>query len=294
MKKTSLYYFVLVLLALSCNTPKQIVDHRQQAESFYAEGDYDKAIAELNKYLDEQKINETNADPKVYNDLAKLYLMTNNFSQAERYYDWAMTKNAVTEDLVAEMSNYYNEIDNLSREITALEYYRDRFPAGQDIVEIRKNLFNAYMKSENWHAALEIWPVLDEEIKNTENYTQHYFKLNKEIENNELCDELAEKLLAFNENNQEALEWTAKKYYYLGENRYQAAMKAYNKKKTTRNYNILLKELDLATVDFKKSLKYFNQLWEKEDGKQFAVYLANIYSRFDDKAKSQYYKSFID
>ncbi len=79
----------------------------------------------------------------------------------------------------------------------------------------------------------------------------------------------------------------------MAEDRYQSSMAAYDKNKTNKQYKILLADLDRVTADFKKSLKYFEPLWEMEDGKKYASYLANIYGRFDDKKKSQYYKSFI-
>lgn len=294
MKKSILYFILISLVFFSCGTTKQAIDYQKLAEASAEQGNYQQAISQLNNYIDDQELKGLEPDARVYSDLAEAYVQLDNMGEAERYYDWAMTKNAVSEDLVMQMSHHYKEIDNLSKEITALEYYQSQFPKGKDSLQMRNQLFEAYMESQNWEPALNTWNILDEETKKTEQYTQYYFELNKELGNHEQCDKLARKLLAYNASNQQALEWLAKKYYDLGENRYQSAMNTYNKKKTTKNYNILLKELDLATADFKKSLKYFNQLWEMEDGKQYAVYLANIYARFDDKQKSQYYKSFID
>jgi len=293
MKKVILYHLIIILFLVSCGTPKQSINYRKMAANAYEQGNYQQAIESLNKYLDEQELNEVKPNPTVYSKLAEAYLKLDKMSEAERYYNWAMTKNAVSRDLNVDMSNYYKKIDNLSKEITALEYYRDHFTHGRDSLMMRHRLFETYIKSENWKPAQQTWEKLDEETKNSEEYLQMYFLLNKEIEHNEKCDEIAQQLIKINPDNQEALEWMAKKYYYLGEDRYQSAMKAYDKNKTNKQYQILLKELDLVTADLKKSLKYFDKLWDMKDGKQYAVFLANIYARFDDKQKSQYYKSFI-
>lgn len=293
MKKIIFFNLIIVVLLISCGAPKQSINYREQAQNSLDQGNYQQSIENFNKYLDEQELKGEDPNPKVYSDMAEAYFKLKKISEAERYYDWAMTKNAVSESLNVEMSRYYKDIDNLSKEITALEYYRDQFPLGKDSTQMRNQMFEAYMESQNWEPALNTWSKLDEETKNTGKYIQYYFDLNKALGNTEECDKLAQKLLEFSEKNSQALEWMAKKYYNLGEDRYQSAMNAYNKKKTTKNYKILLKELDLATLDFKKSLKYFNQLWEMEDGKKYAIYLANIYARFDDKKKSQYFKSFI-
>lgn len=293
MRQTLFYISILSILLIACGSPKQATNYRDLAQKSYEQGNYQQVIAELNKYLEEQELKALDPNPIVYSDISEAYFELGNLSEAERYFDWALTKSMVSENLLIKMSKYYNSIDNLSKEITTLEFYRDAYPKGKDTIMIRKHLFEAYMRSENWEIAQQSWNILDEETRSTEKFTRYNFDLNKELENNEQCDELALQLLEFNENNPEALEWMAKKYYDLGENRYQSAMKAYNKKKSTKNYNILLKELDMVTEDLKKSLTYFDKLWKMEEGKKYAIYLANIYARFDDKKKSQYYKSFI-
>jgi len=279
---------------MSCGAPRQTINYRELAQDSYNQGNYQQSLENLKKYLNEQELKGEEPNPRVYSDLAEAYLKLENINEAERYYDWALTKNAVSESLNVDMSRYYKEIDNLSKEITALEYYHNHYNNGADSLLMRNRLFETYIKSENWKLANKAWSQLGSETKSKERYLQMYFQLNKELEQDEQCDELAQQLLQINPENKDALEWMAKKYYYLGENRYQAAMKAYNKKKTNKNYQILLKELDLVTADLKKSLGYFNKLWKMEDGHQYAIFLANIYARFDDKQKSQYYKSFID
>ena len=70
-------------------------------------------------------------------------------------------------------------------------------------------------------------------------------------------------------------------------------MKAYEKNKTRKQYNVLVKELDLVTADFKKALPYLEKLWKQNPGKEYAGYFANIYARFGDEKKAGYYKNYM-
>ncbi|MDO8951444.1 MAG: hypothetical protein Q7U86_02405, partial [Draconibacterium sp.] len=78
-----------------------------------------------------------------------------------------------------------------------------------------------------------------------------------------------------------------------GENRYEREMEKYNKNKTNKQYKILLTELDLATADFKRALPFFEKLWGIEPGEKYAGYFANIYARFGDDTKVNYYKKYL-
>jgi tetratricopeptide (TPR) repeat protein len=293
MKKLSFYLLIFVSLLVSCGAPKQVINYSQLAENAYQSGEYQQSINQWQQYIENQESNSLEINPKAYAEMAKAYFQLEQYEKAEQYFDRARNKNYADEEMYVMMSERYRMIDNLSKELTALEYYRDHFAGGTDSVQMRNRLFETYIESENWKPAQATWQKMDEESQQSEVYLQMYFEMNKELEQNGKCDEISLQLLAINAQNKDALDWQARKYYNLAENRYQSAMAAYNKKKTTKNYKILLKELDLVTSDFKEALKYFEPLWEMEDGKKYASYLANIYVRFDDKKKADYYKSFI-
>jgi len=140
---------------------------------------------------------------------------------------------------------------------------------------------------------LEIWQKLSDANKSKVANINSYFLIQQELNDTVVCDSVSLVLLEKNPEHVEALEWIAKKYYWLGENRYQREMEKYNKKKTTRQYNVLLKELDLVTADFKRSLPYFEKLWKIEPGEKYASYFANIYARFNDEKKAKYYQKYL-
>jgi hypothetical protein len=180
-------------------------------------------------------------------------------------------------------------MDNLSKELEALEIYNNEYAAGKDISAVKARLFQIYVETENWDKAKETWPAIQAEAKNSISLTEDYFVTNEALKNDSVCDLLAGELLNLDENNLVGLDWMAKKYFWQAENRYKNEMEAYDKNKTNRQYNKLLKALDIVSADFKTSLGYFKTLYGLNPAPQYAKYLGNIYNRLDDKKKADYY-----
>ncbi|MCK5775110.1 MAG: hypothetical protein KAH25_02985 [Bacteroidales bacterium] len=293
MKQVFFFSLIGILFLVSCGTPKQIIRHDKLAMQSADSGNYEAAISEWETYINTQKINGDSILPLAYAEMGKAYFALEDYPQAEANFDIARDNSYADPEMYVMMQKRYKSLDNLSKEITVLEYYRDHFSQAADSSKMRNRLFETSLESENWVQAEEIWTQMDEDSKNSEEFLGIYFVMNKDLENTDKCDEIARQLLKVNKENKMGLDWLAKKYYNLGENRYQNAMKTYNKKKTSKTYKILLNELDKSTADYKKALTYLNVLWQFEGKEKYAVYLANIYGRFDDKKQSQYYKRFI-
>jgi len=83
-------------------------------------------------------------------------------------------------------------------------------------------------------------------------------------------------------------------YYNKAENKYQEELEAYEKNKTGRQYNIMLKGLDEATADFKKSLRLFEKLYLADGKKTYALYISNIYARFGDEKNTVKYRKLAE
>lgn len=284
---------IISIIISSCGTQKTIVSYEDKADMAADSGNYEQALINWQNYLNEASINATEINPQVYAQMGKAYYFIEDYNKSESSFDQARDKNYADAEMYLLMSKNYRRIDNLSKEITVLEYYRDQLSPKGDSVYMRNRLFETYVISDNWSLAEDTWINIDSATQNNENYLQQYFTVERELGKNDNCDQIATELLKKNNKNESALDWLAKKYYNGAENRYQNAMAVYNKKKNNKTYKVLLKELDIVTADFKKSLKYFDVLWDMEDGKKYANYLANIYARFDDKKKSQYYKKFM-
>jgi len=173
--------------------------------------------------------------------------------------------------------------------IEALEAYVEKFPAGAEIDQMKNRLFETYVESENWDLAYDLWPEIEAQVKMEINYLEDYYYVNKALDNAELVGQLAGQLLDMNDENVAGLEFMAKKYYNIAENRYQVEMAKYEKNKTRKQYAKLLEALDETTADFKISLGYFESLYSLNPSPVYANYMGNIYVRFNDQEKADYY-----
>ncbi len=288
-----LLFLALLSILFSCSAPKSVVLYNQLADNAFDSGYYQKAIGYYDQFIYEEKLKGNLITTDVFVKLAQSYYAIGQTNTAVMQYEKAKEMGYESPEMYRILSRWYADVDNLSRELSALEGYDGLAEKDLDSMEMKNRLFDAYIKSENWEKAKYEWKELGNEFKANEDNLNKYFLLNKTLKIDSECDEIAEKLVLQNQSNALALDWLAKKFYNTAEDRYQKAMAAYNSNKTNSQYKILLKELDQSTADFKESLKYFDRLWNMDNGHKYAAYLANIYARFDDKAKSDYYKSLV-
>ncbi|WP_319502862.1 hypothetical protein [uncultured Draconibacterium sp.] len=288
-KNKLLWGAVIVIFMASCGAPKVLTTQKTEATNFEANGNYSQALAAWTSYFDATAIEDVaGAD---FAQAAKTAFKADNATQAISWFDQARYKNYADAGMYQTLAAIYQQQDNLSKELSALEYIIENY--GTTNSEVNSRLLAIYAEIDANDKALEVWKTLDDDSKNEESNLDNYFAVNKALENNTVCDSLAEVLLEKNPEHLDALEWNAKKYYWAGQNRYEQEMAKYNKNKTRKNYNTLLKELDLVTADFKKALPYLNKLWKLKPGKEYAGYLANIYARFGDEDKTEYYKNYM-
>lgn len=288
-KKAFVVFVFSALFIAACSPKIDITQLRQEADSTFSAGNYDTALSiwqqiiayKTKKNQPLEKSTLLQAGRSAYRagktDTALIYLEkleNTGYENPEMYY------------LLAEC---YREIDNLSKEIMALENYDEKFPGADRIDEVRLRLFDTYMQSENHELAMRLWPDIEQYASGDYDLLKSYFKLNEEMENESVVDSLASVILKIQSRDTDALEYLGKKYYWKAENRYNEAHEAYYANQTRTQYNKLLKELDKVTADFKRALDYFKVLYQVDPRPQYANYLGNIYARFDDDKKAKYY-----
>nr|WP_319266562.1 hypothetical protein [uncultured Draconibacterium sp.] len=288
-KNKLLWGLMIALFFASCGAPKVLTTAKNEAESFEAQGNFSQALSAWTSYFNTTEIEAVaGAD---FAQAAKTAFKAGNAAQAVGWFDQARYKNYADAEMYKTLAATYQQQDNLSKELSALEYVKDNY--GTESADVNARLLAIYTEIDANEKAVAVWKTMDSSSKNEEANLQKYFEVNKALEREAVCDSLANVLLDKNAENLEALEWNAKKYYWAGQNRYEREMAKYNANKTRKNYNTLLKELDLVTADFKKALPYLNKLWKLNPGKEYAGYLANIYARFGDEEKTEYYKNFM-
>ncbi len=283
-----LFVVLPFVFLFACNAGKQVIQLSSEADYDYRQEDFYAAFQKYEKALEINKGNEKYAD-RLFNGAGLAAFALKDYSKSLEYLEKVRFTPVAGEETYYALSVMYRDIDNLSREISALKAYVTNFPVGQHLDKMQVRLFETLVESENYEDALELWEVLDSKQKQDEVLLTAYLIANRETNNDAVSLQVANELLKMNKNHLVALDWLAKWYFWLAENRYQEEMKAYEKNKTRRQYSQLLAAFEILNRDFKTSLNYFLKLDELSPNTEYARYLGNIYTRFDDKQKADYY-----
>ena len=290
MKSVIRYFSIFSLAVFAACTPGQhIAQLNDQALEAYEAGQYEEALALYESLIHSRRAEGEFVGGANFNRAGLSAWAVGDTTRALEYLDAARHTEAANEQTFAALAKAYRGIDNLSREITNLETYLERYPGGDEADDFRTRLFETYVESNNHQQAMALWEQLPADARQKEHILEAYFSVNKDLGNDNKADKLAHRLLAINENNVPALEWLAQKHFWLAENRYQAEMKAYEQNRTHRQYARLLEALEIINTDFRIALNYFNRLYRMDPAPSYARFIGNIYLRFDDKERADYY-----
>ncbi len=285
MKNISLLISLFIIIILqSCSGLGKI---GQEGEAAYQAGNYKLALATWEKIIN-TKGNNTKAP--VYVGAGKSALALEDYDNARYYLEKANQSGYSSPEMYVSLAKVYKKVDNLSKEITALETYREKYPQGEDIYVISARLLETYVESENWELGKNLWTDLDMQAQGDVNNLKNYLNINKNLGKTEECNKIAKQINKIEPNSIFVLEYYADKYFWLAENMYVKEMNAYKKKRTTSQYNKLLKALEKVWPNFKKSRDLYLKLYKKDPKPEYAGYLSKIYTRYDNKEKAAYYK----
>ncbi|MBW6533479.1 MAG: hypothetical protein K0B11_00585 [Mariniphaga sp.] len=281
------------IFVVSCSAPKVLVDYKLNAEQAELQGDYEKAAIAWKQYL-KQFPGMNDLDGSVYAQAAQAAYNAGEIDQAVDWFDQARFRDFASAEMYSTLAEIYRKQDNLSRELSSLEFLQENFDG--EVEGVNSRLFAIYNEIDMTEKALDVWEEMPQEAKGTEPNLEKYFELNKQLGNDEILDSVSIVLLELNPENVNGLEWNATKFYHQAEERYQREMARYENNRTRSQYRILLKELDKVTADFRVALGYFEKLWEfkPESRKDYAGYMSNIHVRFNNEQKASYYRSFVE
>ena len=293
--KLSMRIFIISvgLFVVSCSTPKVLVDYKVNAEQAELHGDYEKAAMTWKQYFD-QFPGMNDLDGSVYAQAAQTAWKAGEISQAIDWFDQARFRDFASAEMYSTLTDIYRKQNNLSKELSALEFLKKNFE--NEVEGVNSRLFSIYDEIDMTEKALGAWEEMSQEKKSIEPNLEKYFEMNRQLGNEEILDSVSLVLLELNPDNVNGLEWNATRIYHQAEERYQREMKKYENNRTRSQYRILLKELDKVTADFRVALGYFEKLWElkPESRKEYAGYMSNIHLRFNDEQKANYYRNFVE
>jgi tetratricopeptide (TPR) repeat protein len=280
---------MILLLISSCSGSRQFTEQNNTAVNAYQNRDYPKALESAEQIIVETGEKGKSAEGQIYGIAGKSAYQLGNFDQSRAYLISAREQNYSDEQTIVFQADNYRRIDNLSKEITLLEEYIQKFPGGMYLNTIRTRLFHTCLESENYALAQELWTLLDLQSRTERENLEVYLAINQVLNNDQVCDSVAGLILDADPEHESSLNWYAEKYYWKAENSYQAEMKAYEENKTRKQYAKLLKAFKIVTVDFKQSLDYYTRLYNLYPKPEYAKHLGNIYARLSDEKNAKFY-----
>jgi hypothetical protein len=286
MKLNRIIQGLLVIVILQSCATKRLTE---EGNSAYNEGNYESALEKWEQVIDKRESMNKKADAEIYFKAGLAAHKLDQTAKASEYLESAEYLEFNSPRLYATLAKIYKTIDNLSKEIKALESYHEQYPQGDQIDTITARLFETYVESENWDKAVKLWPEVEKQAQDNVNLRENYLIVNKNLENDEVSNKLAEQILEKDPENITALEWYAKNYFWKAENLYVKEMNAYKNNRTTSQYKKLLKAWDEVWPTFRKSRDYFKKLYRLDPKPEYAKFLRNIYTRMDKKQKAAYW-----
>jgi len=287
--KSNVKFLILLLILAGCAASNQNKQLSNDAKSAMASGDYQKALANYENIIAINKANNKETDGAVFNNAGLAAWGLQQTEKSIDYLETAKKLSSTTEETFSTIAKAYRKIDNLSKEISNLEEYIQRHPQGREISPVRAQLFDAYVRSENWEQGEQLWPALDSAAHNNTLYLTGYLRIKRKLEKVDERDNLAKQILKMDKNNIEALETLAEKHYYIADDTYVREMKAYEKNKTMKQYNQVTEAIKRVNQDYKTARDYFERLYKLNPNPRYANFLGNIYTRFENKEKANYY-----
>ena len=294
MRNHSRLSLILLIVFAACSTQQQFTGLHPDAPRAFHAGEYQVALEHYEDFINRHQHDVLSIPDSIYRGAGLSAFHLNMEEKALSYLNLIRHSETAGADVHYTLAMLNRRIDNLSREITALEMYLVSEPKGKKVQDMKERLFETYAESHNYKDAVELWNEIESDARRKEPLLNTYFQVQKALENNDLLDDIAEDLLLLNPENTDALYHMAQKYFWQAENRYQSEMEAYERNRTHRQYAQLLRAFEILNEDFHKSLNYFLRLYEIDPKPAYARFIGNIYLRFDDKSKARYYHGRAD
>lgn len=284
-----LYAALITLSVASCTVSKQVNRLSSEATAAYNSSDYGLAYTLYDSIISLNPAGKKNLNALVYTRGGVAAWEIGENEKSIEFLEQATRMNGIDAKGLFVLAKAYKAKDNLSREIINLETYLDLYNDGNEVDEVRAQLFLAFVRSENWDSSYPMWESVNgAQTKDAELLTGYVLTLNNLDKNDEVLP-IAERLLRVKPQSIVGKEAVAIQLYKDTEERYQREMKAYQKNRTSSQYKRLLKQLDTINADFKTARDYLEELYKLNPESRYATYLGNIYTRFDNKSKARYY-----
>jgi len=284
-----LIIFLSLFAIASCSTLKKSSISPSDADKALHDKNYSKALSILENLIATYEANGTSDTTLAYEKAGNAASALGDTLKAERYYKMAVYHQTATAPVYVFLANYYKKMDNLSKEVMALEGLAESYPSSAEAEKMYSRLFTYYATTSQWDQAAGIWMKIPQDQKVLP-LLSDWLNVCIKRKDTEAADIAAQEVLTADSQNRSAMLWKAQRFYDKGEARYQQEMADYEKNKTHAQYAKLTKGLEFATADYQSALKLFEKAFKMQSESSVALMISNIYARFGDEANSRKFR----
>lgn len=277
-----------ILFTHSCKTTLSIAELQKNAEQAFDEGKYNTALLQYEHLIREWNNNHAFEENPYYDPAGHAAFALMDFNKAIEYFNHSTHYGFAGSKTYIALIEHYRGVNNFSREMSTINSLIEKFPEMAHETGAHERLFGMYVETGRWEeAATQI-----ENISREPNIDllEQLMLVHNNLGNEEDEEKIAHQLLALDSENIAALEWKAKKYFDAAEARYAAETEAYERNKTRSQYARLLRGYEEAGEDYRKARDIFERLYKHNPDRRYAIYLYNIFARFQDEEKAAYYR----
>ncbi|MFC2116044.1 tetratricopeptide repeat protein, partial [Bacteroidota bacterium] len=174
MKTISAICMGIILLIIDSCSGGRYMEMTKTGEEAYQAGDFRKALEYSEQIIDEVEEKGKKASGNVYTLAGVSAFELEDYTKSLNYLVKAEQQEYSEENMYLHLAMNYRHVDNLSKEISALETYMAKYPYGKDIETVRERLFQSCLESENFELAEDLWnqmnPASRDDIRNLEIY----------------------------------------------------------------------------------------------------------------------------
>ena len=156
--------FAVILAACSGG---RYIEATSTGDKTFREGDYRASLSTLEPVIDERESRGKSAPGPVYSLAGASAYELGEYGKSLEYLLRAREQEYSDERTYLYLARNYQRLDNLSKEISALEDYLSIYPEGPDTGSVRQRLFQTCLESENFDLAEELWDEMDAQSRDS-------------------------------------------------------------------------------------------------------------------------------
>ncbi|HPD95331.1 MAG: hypothetical protein H6537_07720 [Bacteroidales bacterium] len=285
----SIEIIALSFLMFSCGVSFKTSETVKLANSSYSSKDYETAYVKYRSTINEYNNSGKQVPGELLNNAGVSAFYVDKVDTAIVFLEGAKKQENIDAFGYYTLALSYRKVDNLSREITNFELCNQKFPNDTIVNSANEELFDAYVRSENWDQAKEMWSKLNLKKRGEVRFLTDYLQVMQATSSEKDVYDIANQILKISKNSIPAQAALADYYYSYADSLYVSEMKAYQQNQTMKQYNKLLAALKKVNSNFRSARDIYEKLYKINPDPLYAKRLGNIYTRFENKKKASYY-----